>query len=35
MMKNKRESLLERVRNVAYNLRENEVTSFINKTCVK
>lgn len=34
-MKNKRESLLQRVRNVAYEMRENEVTSFIDKTCIK
>lgn len=33
MIKNKRESLLERVRNVAYEMRETEVTSFIDKTC--
>lgn len=34
-MKNKRENLLERVRNVAYEMRENEVTSFIDKACTK
>ncbi|XP_050531842.1 uncharacterized protein LOC126900279 isoform X2 [Daktulosphaira vitifoliae] len=34
-MKNKRETLLERVRNVSYDMRENEVTSFIDKTCIK
>lgn len=35
MIKNKRESLLERVRNVTYDMRENEITSFIDKTCIK
>jgi len=35
MMKNKRESLLERMRSVAYEKRENEITSFIDKTCIK
>ncbi|XP_060877619.1 uncharacterized protein LOC132950278 [Metopolophium dirhodum] len=35
IIKNKRESLLEKVRNVAYEMRENEVTSFIDKTCIK
>ncbi|KAE9534341.1 hypothetical protein AGLY_008431 [Aphis glycines] len=35
IIKNKRESLLEQVRNVAYEMRENEVTSFIDKTCIK
>lgn len=35
MIKNKRESLLERVRNIAYEMRKNEVTSFIDKTCIK
>lgn len=35
MMKDKREHLVERVRNIAYEMRKNEVTSFIEKTCTK
>lgn len=35
MMKIKRDSLLERVRNVTYEMRKNEVNLFIDKTCIK
>lgn len=34
-MKDKREFLVERVRNIAYEMQKKEVTYFIDKTCIK
>lgn len=35
IMKDKREFLVERVRNIAYEMQKKEVTYFIDKTCTK